>query len=89
MMGVSPKKFISDTKLNNICFLLSTTTLTLQELAEKYSYVSASHLTHRFKQKFGITPTKYRTKTLIAQTPTPPRQNKVVNKKRKKAIKAK
>ena len=72
MMGVPPKKFISDTKLNNVCFLLSTTSLTLQELAEKYSYVSASHLAHRFKQKFGITPTEYRTKTLIAQTPTLP-----------------
>lgn len=59
-MNISPKKFINDTKLNNVCFLLSTTSLTLQELAEKYSYASASHLANRFKQKFGITPTEYR-----------------------------
>lgn len=59
-MNISPKKFINDTKLNNVCFLLSTTSLTLQELGEKYYYASASHLANRFKQKFGITPTEYR-----------------------------
>ena len=59
-MHLPPKKFISDTKLDNVCFLLSTTSLTLQELAEKYSYVSASHLANRFKQRFGITPSEYR-----------------------------
>lgn len=69
-MNISPKKFINDTKLDNVCFLLSTTSLTLQELAEKYSYASASHLANRFKQKFGITPTEYRSKMLYGRNLT-------------------
>ena len=49
-MNIAPKKFINDTKLDNVCFLLSTTSLSIQELAEKYSYASASHLTNAFKK---------------------------------------
>lgn len=62
-MNVTPKKFIADTKLDNVCFLLTTTALTLQELAEKYSFSSASHLTNSFKKKFGCTPSEYKQKT--------------------------
>lgn len=76
-MHMPPKKFISDTKLDNVCFLLSTTSLTLQDLAEKYSYVSASHLANRFKQKFGITPTEYRKKYYTEKAVPPPRKIKL------------
>lgn len=59
-MNTSPKKFINDTKLDNVRFLLSTTSLSVHELAEKYSYSSTGHLTNAFKKKFGCTPTEYR-----------------------------
>ena len=62
-LGISPKQYINRVKMENICHLLLETNITLQELAEKYCFTSASHLVNAFKKEYGTTPTKFRTKT--------------------------
>ena len=59
-LGVSPKQYINKIKLENIRNQLSSSSLSLQELAEKYAFASASHLINNFKKEYGVTPTDYR-----------------------------
>ena len=59
-LGMSPKQYINKIKLENIRNQLSSTSLSLQELAEKYAFASASHLINNFKKEYGVTPTDYR-----------------------------
>ena len=59
-LGMSPKQYINKIKLENIRNQLSSSSLSLQELAEKYAYASASHLINNFKKEYGVTPTDYR-----------------------------
>ena len=60
ILNLSPKQFINNIKLENVCFLLSTTSMTLQEIADKYCFSSVSHLINSFKKKYGLTPLGYR-----------------------------
>lgn len=59
-LGMGPKQYINKVKLENIRNQLSTTALSLQKLADKYAFASASHLINNFKKEYGITPTDYR-----------------------------
>lgn len=59
-LGMGPKQYINKVKLENIRNQLASTSLSLQELAEKYAYASASHLINNFKKEYGVTPTDYR-----------------------------
>lgn len=60
LLNTTPKQFINNIKLENVCFLLSTTSMTLQEIADKYCFSSVSHLINAFKKKYGLTPLGYR-----------------------------
>ena len=59
-LNISPKQLINNVKLENICYLLTSTNMTLQELSDKYCFASVSHLINAFKKKYGVAPTKYR-----------------------------
>lgn len=59
-LNTTPKQFINNIKLSNVAHLLTTTTISLQELATQYNYASVSHLVNSFKKKYGITPSTYR-----------------------------
>ena len=61
-LGISPKQYINKVKLENVCHLLLNTTTPLQDIAERYRFASVSHLVNCFKKKYGITPSKYRTR---------------------------
>lgn len=59
-MGSTPKQYINKIKLENIQHLLTTTAMTIQELSEKYSFSSTSHLINNFKKEYGLTPSAFR-----------------------------
>jgi len=58
-LGTSPKQYITKVKLENICQLMLTMNVSLQSLAEKYSFSSVSHLINSFKKQYGTTPSRY------------------------------
>lgn len=60
ILNISPKQFITNIKLENVCFLLATTSMTLREISDKYAFSSVSHLVTAFKKKYGLTPMSYR-----------------------------
>lgn len=59
-LNTTPKQFIINIKLDNIAHLLTTTSISLQELADRYKYASVNYLINNFKKKYGITPSAYR-----------------------------
>lgn len=59
-LNILPKKYINKVKLEKICGLLLSSSMSLQELADLYDFSSVSHLIYNFKKEFGITPTQYR-----------------------------
>ncbi len=59
-LNTTPKQFIHNIKLENVAHLLTTTTSSLQELADRYKFASVSHLINSFKKKYGVTPNMHR-----------------------------
>lgn len=59
-LGLTPKQYINKIKLENVRHLLSTSNLTLQEITDKYSFASVSHLINNFKTEYGLTPSAFR-----------------------------
>ncbi len=60
-LNTSPKQYILDRKLEHISYLLRSTSLSIEELSEKYSFSSPSNLILYFKKKYKTTPHKIRT----------------------------
>lgn len=58
--GLPLKKFIDKERLNFICGLLQTTTLTLKEIAAKASFEDENALIKFFGNRCGCTPTHFR-----------------------------
>ena len=59
-LGVTPKQFINNVKLQNVCHFLESTDFSLQDLAEKCGFATTSHLINNFKKEYGMTPAAYR-----------------------------
>lgn len=60
VMGVSPREYINNAKLEKAALLLVSTYLRISEIAQKTGYHDQNHFTKVFKQKTGWTPTQYR-----------------------------
>ena len=58
--GVSPKEYIENKRWEKATTLLTTTSLTLSQIAEACGLTSAYYFSVRFKQHFGVSPSKYR-----------------------------
>ena len=58
--GQSFSKFSLRHRLSQVAHELKNTTLALDELAEKWGFSDKSHLVHRFKEHYKITPVLYR-----------------------------
>ena len=58
--GCSAIEYFNRIRINKICSLLKTTSLTLPEIAEKCGFYDTSHLHTFFKKRMGTTPGKYR-----------------------------
>lgn len=59
-MGVTPKEYIRDKRLDRARFLLRTTGLSIQDIGERLHFGSHSYFTEAFRKAEGISPTRYR-----------------------------
>ena len=60
LTGISPNEYIRNLKLNKAAHLLRTTDLTVAEIAYQCGMGSAVYFRNCFKERFGKTPTEYR-----------------------------
>ena len=60
IMGVTPHQFILQTRINAVRELLDTTSLSVETIAERCGFCSASHLISAFRKETGMTPLQFR-----------------------------
>ncbi|MBQ3493743.1 MAG: helix-turn-helix transcriptional regulator [Clostridia bacterium] len=60
IIGISPKKYILDKKLNQAKLLLKFTSNTIENISFQLGYYSPFQFSRDFKKKFGISPKHYR-----------------------------
>lgn len=73
-IGVTPKNYINNVRLDNAATLLVTTDMTLQQIADELCYATVSHFINCFNTKYGVSPTEYRNITsnyLYHEQPNP------------------
>lgn len=58
--GLSPDRYYNRYRINQVCKLLTTENLTLREIAYKFGFSDEYHLSKRFKQTIGLSPSEYR-----------------------------
>lgn len=58
-IGVAPKQYISDLKLNKSKLLIKESVYTISEISSMLGFTSIHYFSRKFKQQFGITPTDY------------------------------
>ena len=58
-LGVAPKQYISDLKLNKSKLLIKESIYTISEISGMLGFTSIHYFSRKFKQQFGITPTDY------------------------------
>lgn len=66
-LGMSPKQYLLQRRLQRAAELLRTTDHTVQQVAERCGFESLSHFHRCFRAKFGCTPRTFRTR--MAQPP--------------------
>jgi AraC-like DNA-binding protein len=59
-MGVSPKDFIIQVKLDQAKHLLATTTLSVKQIADRSGWYDTAHFCRQFVRLVGMTPKEYR-----------------------------
>ena len=62
-VGLSPKAIIDERIASEAARLLSSTLLTVQEIASQLNFSSQAHFTKFFRKQFNQTPTRYRKET--------------------------
>lgn len=60
IVGLSFNSYVNNYRLNNSCYLLKNSTLTTMQCAFESGFVSLRSFNRNFKQRYGITPTEYR-----------------------------
>lgn len=58
--GKSPRAWLTDLRLEHVCRLLSSTELSIAELAYRFGYADQSALTRALRKATGMTPAAYR-----------------------------
>ena len=59
-MGIAPHQYVIQQRVEQAKFMLSTTDLTIADIASKVGFSSQSHLTQQFKRLTGMTPKQVR-----------------------------
>lgn len=54
--GLTPARYISEVRIGKACSLLLTTEKSLSQIANETGFYDKSHLSHVFKNKYGLTP---------------------------------
>ncbi len=58
--GTTPRKYLTDVRINAACQLLSSTDLSVASIAVQTGFYDQSHFTKQFTKMKGITPARYR-----------------------------
>ena len=66
MTGTTILKYINDYRLNICKDLLTSTSLSIEEITAKAGFRNRQHLIYAFKNRYDITPSEYRKKYLNA-----------------------
>ena len=61
--GITPNQFIKEVRLSEAERLLRTTFLRVKEIMNRVGFLDESHFGHEFKKTYGVSPSKYRSKT--------------------------
>lgn len=61
-LGISTKEYLNRYRMRYICSDLQFSTMSIKEIADKYSYPSAYAFTNAFKAMFHVSPSAYRSK---------------------------
>jgi AraC-like DNA-binding protein len=64
-LGKSPRAWVTDTRLNLVCRLLTDTDLPIAELAYRSGYADQSALTRAMRKATGLTPAAYRRRARV------------------------
>ena len=59
-VGISPKRFVDEVKLKAAAQRIQYTSLSIKQVSDLFNYKDQFHFSRRFKELFGVTPTKYR-----------------------------
>lgn len=65
--GTSPMKHLTGLRLHRARHVLSTTTLTIEEISGKFGYSDAYAFSHAFKRRFGMSPRAFRSRDTSAR----------------------
>lgn len=68
--GTSPGIYRIQVRLNRACALLDTTSLPISEISEVLGYADAFSFSKQFKQRIGVTPSRYRGRESRPNTPS-------------------
>ena len=63
-VGQSPTQYLQELRLRTACQLLETTSLKVTQVGLAVGYKDHSHFFRNFKERFGMTPSQYRTQHL-------------------------
>ena len=59
-MGCSPSEYLTELRLRRAATLLVSTNLSVSEIALEVGYLSLSHFSRVFRERFGKTPRAFR-----------------------------
>jgi len=66
-VGCSPSEYLTELRLKQAALLLTTTSLSVSEVALEVGYMSLSHFAKAFRLRFGSTPREFRKKPVQVQ----------------------
>lgn len=64
LLGLTPRDYLTEKRLTLACELLSTTSASLSDIAERCGFCNQQYLSGLFSKRFSLTPTAYRRKTV-------------------------
>ena len=80
--GVSPARYLKSLRMRHATVLLSTTFLSVKEIARHVGLADESHFVRDFKRIYGMTPSEYRSRALLSSDPLgAPHQKSPINSK--------
>ena len=71
LVGEPPMRYLARVRLSMAAGHLATTSASIHQIARLAGYDSDASLSKAFKREFGITPGRYRTRTLTTRLPDP------------------
>ena len=67
MMGTTFSKYVMNRKISHACYLLETTSWSVERIAQELGFCDISHFIQRFKALKGVTPMAYRSNSALYQ----------------------